>query len=649
MEAKQSKTPILDNFAENLTETAKTGKVDPIIGRDLDVDKMTQVLARKKKNNPIIVGEPGTGKTAIVMLLAQNIAKGNVPQTLRDKKIYSLNMNALVAGTKYRGQFEERIKLLVDELKNNKDVILFVDEIHTIIGAGSASGSLDAANILKPALANGEIQCIGATTTAEYKQYIEKDGALERRFQKVAIEPTSVPDTIKILEGIKEVYEKHHNVSFSSKIIEACVHFADRYITSRAFPDKAIDVLDQTGARLQLRVKTPKHIEEIEEKLAQIKVEKNLIVKQQKYEEAAKLRDTEKRVLDELDVARKEWEKNKERQEVSVEDVETTISLITKIPVEKLSSGEIERLIKLPEVLKSKVIGQDEAVVKIAEAIQMSKAGLTDPNKPIASFLLAGATGRGKTFLTKALAKELFGDDKNSLIRIDMSEFSSEYTTSGLIGAPPGYVGYGQGGRLTEKVRQNPYSVVLFDEIEKAHPKIFNLMLQMLDEGHLTDSDGLKVDFKNTVIIMTTNVGAQALKTASVGYDAAANEDKNRKAKVNSELLKVFPPEFLNRIDEKIVFNDLTKEDISKILDLELAKALIAVHAKDIKVNLTAEARELLIEKGYSPQWGVRNLSRVIRDMLLKQLSIAVLKGEIKDGQTITFDKTVDGELTLTA
>lgn len=647
MEAKQSKTPILDNFAENLTETAKNGKVDPVIGRDLDVDKMIQVLARRKKNNPIIVGEPGTGKTAIVMLLAQNIAKGNVPQTLRDKRVYSLNMNALVAGTKYRGQFEERIKALVDELKNNQDVILFVDEIHTIIGAGSASGSLDAANILKPALANGEIQCIGATTTAEYKQYIEKDGALERRFQKVAIEPTSVQDTIKILEGIKPVYEKHHNVSFSPEVIEACVHFADRYITSRAFPDKAIDVLDQTGARLQLRVKTPKHIEEIEERLEQIKVEKALIVKQQKYEEAAKLRDKEKRVIEELEAARKDWEQNKEKQEVSVEDVETTISLITKIPVEKLSSGEIERLIKLPEILKSKVIGQDEAVAKIAEAIQMSKAGLTDPNKPIASFLLAGATGRGKTFLTKALAKELFGDDKNSLIRIDMSEFSSDYTVSGLIGAPPGYVGYGQGGRLTEKVRQNPYSVVLFDEIEKAHPKIFNVMLQMLDEGHLTDSDGLKVDFKNTVIIMTTNVGAQALKTASVGYDSGATEEKNRKAKVNAELLKVFAPEFLNRIDEKIVFNDLTKEDISKILDLELNKALISVHAKNITVNLTTEARELLINKGYSPQWGVRNLSRTIRDLLLKQLSLAVLKGEIKDGQIVNVDKKNDDELVL--
>ncbi|MGB0851123.1 MAG: ATP-dependent Clp protease ATP-binding subunit, partial [Bacteroidia bacterium] len=619
----KSKTPVLDNFGKDLTKLAEADKLDPIVGREKEIERVSQILSRRKKNNPVLIGEPGVGKTAIAEGLALRISQRKVSRVLFDKRVVTLDLASLVAGTKYRGQFEERMKAVMTELEKTDNVILFIDEIHTIVGAGGASGSLDASNMFKPALARGEIQCVGATTLDEYRQYIEKDGALERRFQSVMVEPTSKEETVEILSNIKEKYESHHSVEYSEEAINACVEMSVRYITDRHLPDKAIDVMDEVGARVHLsNIHVPQDILELEKKIEEIKEEKNRVVKSQKYEEAARLRDKEKSLLENLDNAKSAWEEESKTQRYRVEedDVADVIAMMTGIPTKRIAQKEGNRLLKMGEELKANVIGQDEAVAKLTKAIQRTRAGLKAPNKPIGSFIFLGSTGVGKTEMAKSLAKYLF-DTKDALLRIDMSEYMEKFAVSRLVGAPPGYVGYEEGGILTEKIRRKPYSVVLFDEIEKAHPDVFNLLLQVLDEGFLTDSLGRKVDFRNTIIIMTSNIGSRQLKEfgSGVGFGTSAktaSADLNSKGVIETALKRFFSPEFLNRIDDVIVFNALEKEDIQKILELSIAELVVRIKQIGFDIKLSKSAKEYLAEKGFDSDFGARPLNRAIQKYL---------------------------------
>ncbi len=635
----KSKTPVLDNFGRDLTKQAEDGKLDPIVGREKEIERVSQILSRRKKNNPILIGEPGVGKSAIAEGLALRIVQKKVSRVLFNKRVITLDLASLVAGTKYRGQFEERMKAVMNELEKSPDVILFIDEIHTIIGAGGASGSLDASNMFKPALARGEIQCIGATTLDEYRQYIEKDGALERRFQKVLIEPATEEETIQILNNIKQKYEDHHNVTYTDEALKACVTLTQRYISDRHLPDKAIDALDEVGARVHItNIKVPPAITELEKKVEDIKVEKNKVVRSQKYEEAAKLRDDERKLLEELEVAKKAWEEETKsnREVVSEDNVAEVVAMMTGIPVQRIAANEGDKLLKMYELLEGKVIGQNEAIKKIVKAIQRNRAGLKDPNKPIGSFIFLGPTGVGKTQLAKILSKYLF-DNEDALIRIDMSEYMEKFAVSRLIGAPPGYVGYEEGGQLTEKVRRKPYSVVLLDEIEKAHPDVFNLLLQLLDDGQLTDSLGRKVDFKNTIVIMTSNIGSRQLKDfgQGVGFSTSAKTntaDTYAKGVVESALKKAFAPEFLNRIDDLIMFNSLTREDIHKIIDIELANLFKRVELMGFKIKLTDEAKDFIADKGFDANLGARPLKRAIQKYLEDPMAEEIIKSKLGDG-----------------
>jgi ATP-dependent Clp protease ATP-binding subunit ClpC len=642
---KKSKTPVLDNFGRDLTAMAEDGKLDPVVGREKEIERVSQILSRRKKNNPLLIGEPGVGKSAIAEGLALRITKRKVSRILFNKRVVTLDLASLVAGTKYRGQFEERMKAVMNELEKNDDVILFIDEIHTIVGAGGATGSLDASNMFKPALARGEIQCIGATTLDEYRQYIEKDGALERRFQKVIIQPTTVEETIEILNNIKGKYEEHHNVDYTPEAIEACVKLTNRYMTERFLPDKAIDALDEAGSRVHItNIEVPKQIIELEKQLEGIKETKNAVVKKQKYEEAAKLRDDEKRIEKELSVAQEKWEEDtKQHREIVTEDnVADVVSMMTGIPVNRIAQTEINKLALLPELIKGKVIGQDEAVSKVVKAIQRNRAGLKDPNKPIGSFIFLGQTGVGKTQLAKVLSRELF-DSEDALIRIDMSEYMEKFAISRLVGAPPGYVGYEEGGQLTEKVRRKPYAVILLDEIEKAHPDVFNMMLQVLDDGFLTDSLGRKIDFRNTIIIMTSNIGARKLKDfgAGIGFGTAsqkAQEDSNAKSVIENALKKSFAPEFLNRIDDVVVFNALEKEDINKIIDIELSKLLLRIEDLGYTLKLSTAAKEYIAEKGFDKQYGARPLKRAIQKYIEDALAEEIVASHVEEGDQIIID-----------
>ena len=642
---KKSKTPVLDNFGRDLTVLAEEGKLDPVVGREKEIQRVSQILSRRKKNNPLLIGEPGVGKSAIAEGLALRIVKRKVSRTLFNKRVVTLDLASLVAGTKYRGQFEERMKAVMNELEKNDDIILFIDEIHTIVGAGGATGSLDASNMFKPALARGEIQCIGATTLDEYRQYIEKDGALERRFQKVIVEPTTVEETIEILNNIKGKYEEHHNVDYTDEAIEACVKLTNRYMTERFLPDKAIDALDEAGSRVHItNIDVPKQILELEKRLEEVKETKNSVVKKQKYEEAAKLRDDEKRLEKELASAQEKWEEEtKQHREVVTEDnVADVISMMTGIPVNKIAQTELNKLAQLPDLIKGKVIGQDTAVAKVVKAIQRNRAGLKDPNKPIGSFIFLGQTGVGKTQLAKVLAQELF-DSNEALVRIDMSEYMEKFAVSRLIGAPPGYVGYEEGGQLTEKIRRKPYAVVLLDEIEKAHPDVFNMLLQVLDDGYLTDSLGRKIDFRNTIIIMTSNIGARKLKDfgTGVGFGTAAKEAQETdyaKAVIENALKKAFAPEFLNRIDDVIVFNTLEKEDIDKIIDIELVKLISRIKDLGYHLQLTDKAKDYIAEKGFDKQYGARPLNRAIQKYVEDALAEEIINAKIQEGDTITMD-----------
>ncbi len=645
----KSKTPVLDNFGRDLTKAAEEGKLDPIVGREKEIERVSQILSRRKKNNPILIGEPGVGKSAIAEGLALRIIQRKVSRVLFNKRIVTLDLASLVAGTKYRGQFEERMKAVMNELEKSPDVILFIDEIHTIIGAGGASGSLDASNMFKPALARGEIQCIGATTLDEYRQYIEKDGALDRRFQKVIVDPTSMDETVEILNNIKDRYEEHHHVTYTADAIKACVKLTARYITDRFLPDKAIDALDETGSRVHLKnIHVPDNIIELEAKIQDVKSEKNKVVRSQKYEEAARLRDSEKQLIDQLESAKRAWEEETKNMRFTVteEHVADVVAMMSGIPVTRIAQAETARLVKMPEELQGKVIGQDEAIKKVVKAIQRNRAGLKDPNKPIGSFIFLGPTGVGKTELAKVLARYLFDSD-DALIRIDMSEYMEKFAVSRLIGAPPGYVGYEEGGQLTEKVRRKPYAVVLLDEIEKAHPDVFNLLLQMLDDGQLTDSLGRKIDFKNTIIIMTSNIGSRQLKDfgAGVGYSTSVKvnqTEEHAKGVIESALKKAFAPEFLNRIDDVIIFNSLSKENIYKIIDIELEGLYKRVNELGFKLTLRDDAKEFLSEKGYDQNFGARPLKRAIQKYVEDLLAEEIIKSELTEGDSI--DLSLDKE-----
>ncbi|WP_036155662.1 ATP-dependent Clp protease ATP-binding subunit [Maribacter forsetii] len=642
---KKSKTPVLDNFGRDLTQMAEENKLDPVVGREKEIERVSQILSRRKKNNPLLIGEPGVGKSAIAEGLALRIIDKKVSRILYNKRVVTLDLASLVAGTKYRGQFEERMKAVMNELEKNDDVILFIDEIHTIVGAGGATGSLDASNMFKPALARGEIQCIGATTLDEYRQYIEKDGALERRFQKVIVEPTSVDETIEILHNIKGKYEDHHNVTYTDEAIEACVKLTNRYMTDRFLPDKAIDALDEAGSRVHIvNMDVPKQILELEKKLEDVRELKNSVVKKQKYEEAAKLRDDEKSLEKELAIAQERWEDDSKlnKETVSEDNVADVVSMMSGIPVNRIAQTESNKLAGLPELIKSNVIGQDDAVAKVSKAIQRNRAGLKDPNKPIGSFIFLGQTGVGKTQLAKVLAKELF-DSEDALIRIDMSEYMEKFAISRLVGAPPGYVGYEEGGQLTEKVRRKPYSVILLDEVEKAHPDVFNMLLQVLDDGFLTDSLGRKIDFRNTIIIMTSNIGARQLKDfgQGVGFGTSAKksqEDAHQKGVIENALKKAFAPEFLNRIDDVIVFNALEREDIHKIIDIELAKLFKRIKDIGYHLNLTDEAKDYIAEKGFDKQYGARPLKRAIQKYIEDALAEEIVNSKLKEGDSIYID-----------
>lgn len=653
---KKSKTPVLDNFGRDLTEMAEEGKLDPVVGREKEIERVSQILSRRKKNNPLLIGEPGVGKSAIAEGLALRIIQKKVSRILFNKRVVTLDLASLVAGTKYRGQFEERMKAVMNELEKNDDIILFIDEIHTIVGAGGATGSLDASNMFKPALARGEIQCIGATTLDEYRQYIEKDGALERRFQKVIVEPTSVEETITILNNIKNKYEDHHNVIYTQEAIEACVKLTDRYMSERFLPDKAIDALDEAGSRVHItNIDVPKQILDLERQLEEVRELKNTVVKKQKYEEAAKLRDDEKRIEKDLAIAQEQWEEDSKNNRIQVteDNVADVVSMMSGIPVNRIAQTESNKLAKLPELIQGKVIGQNEAVMKIARSIQRNRAGLKDPNRPIGSFIFLGQTGVGKTQLAKVIAKELF-DSEEALIRIDMSEYMEKFAISRLVGAPPGYVGYEEGGQLTEKVRRKPYSVVLLDEIEKAHPDVFNMMLQVLDDGFLTDSLGRKIDFKNTIIIMTSNIGARQLKDfgQGVGFGTAAKvsqTDENSKSIIENALKKAFAPEFLNRIDDVIVFNALEKEHIDLIIEIELKKLYARVKELGYNLNLSDKAKAYIAEKGFDKQFGARPLKRAIQKYVEDALAEEIITSKIGMGDEIFMDIEEGGqELTVT-
>lgn len=641
----KSKTPVLDNFGRDVTRLATEGNLDPIVGREREIERVSQILSRRKKNNPILIGEPGVGKTAIVEGLALRIVQRKVSRVLFNKRIIMLDLAALVAGTKYRGQFEERMKAIMNELEKNRDIILFIDEIHTIVGAGGATGSLDASNIFKPALARGELQTIGASTLDEYRQYIEKDGALDRRFQKVVIDPPSAEETKSILENIKTKYEEYHNVDYSDDAIDACVKLSDRYITDRHLPDKAIDVMDEVGARVHLKnIHVPDNILQLEKQIEEIKSEKNQVVKSQRYEEAARLRDKEKKLLEDLESAKVNWEQEAktERYPVSEEDISEVVAMMTGIPVNKIAQSENQKLVEMGDILKDNVIGQDEAIGKITRAIQRNRVGLKDPSKPIGSFIFLGPTGVGKTELARAIAKFLFNSE-DSLIRIDMSEYMEKFAISRLIGAPPGYVGYEEGGQLTEKVRRKPYSVVLLDEIEKAHPDVYNILLQVLDDGHLTDGLGRKVDFKNTLILMTSNIGVRELKDfgQGVGFSTAAQReqaDEHSKTVIGKALKRTFSPEFLNRIDDVVIFNSLDMEDIFKIIDLILVDVYKRVGELGYDLSLTKGAKEFISEKGYDPQYGARPLHRAIQKYLEDPLAEEILNSKLKEGDSLVAD-----------
>ena len=641
----KSKTPVLDNFGRDITKMAEMGALDPIVGREREIERVSQILSRRKKNNPILIGEPGVGKTAIVEGLALRIVQRKVSRVLFDKRVVSLDLAALVAGTKYRGQFEERMKAIMNELEKNRDVILFIDELHTIVGAGGASGSLDASNIFKPALARGELQCIGASTLDEYRMYIEKDGALDRRFQKVMVDPPSVEDTILILNNIKSKYEEYHNVNYDPEAIDACVKLSDRYVTDRLLPDKAIDVMDEVGARVHLKnINVPQNIVDLEKKIEDVKVEKNKVVKSQKFEEAASLRDTEKRLQEQLEKAKNEWEEESKHKRFPIgeEDIAEVVSMMTGIPVKRMVEAETEKLRKMAEDMKGMVIGQDEAIAKVVKAIQRNRVGLKDPKKPIGTFIFLGPTGVGKTELARALSRYMF-DSEDSLIRIDMSEYMEKFTVSRLIGAPPGYVGYEEGGQLTEKVRRKPYSVILLDEIEKAHPDIYNILLQVLDDGLLTDGLGRKVDFKNTTIIMTSNIGVRQLKDfgAGVGFATTArveNEDEANKAVIEKALKKTFSPEFLNRIDDVVIFNSLSRENIFNIIDILMKGVMKRLANLGFSLELTGDAKAFLAEKGYDVQFGARPLHRAIQKYLEDPLAEEILNLNVKAGDLLVAD-----------
>ncbi len=638
----KSKTPVLDNFGRDLTKLAEDGKLDPIVGREKEIERVSQILSRRKKNNPVLIGEPGVGKSAIAEGLALRIIQRKVSRVLFGKRIVALDIASLVAGTKYRGQFEERMKAVMNELENSPDVILFIDEIHTIVGAGGASGSLDASNMFKPALARGEIQCIGATTLDEYRQYIEKDGALERRFQKVLVEPTSVEETIQILNNIKEKYEDHHNVNFTPEAIDACVKLTNRYITDRHLPDKAIDAMDESGSRVHIsNIVVPKAILDVEQKIEDIKEEKNKVVRSQRYEEAAKLRDKERQLLEELERAKKQWEEESKsnRTTVTDENVAEVVAMMSGIPVTRIAEKESGKLRRMKEEMSGKVIGQEEAVGKVVKAIQRNRAGLKDPNRPIGSFIFLGPTGVGKTQLAKELARYLFDTD-DALIRIDMSEYMEKFSVSRLIGAPPGYVGYEEGGQLTEKVRRRPYSIILLDEIEKAHPDVFNLLLQALDDGKMTDSLGRHIDFKNSIIIMTSNIGARDLsdfgKGVGFGTSAkAAGQDDSNRGVVEKALKKAFAPEFLNRIDDIIMFNSLKREDIHKIIDIELGHLYKRINELGYDLKLTDEAKDFLAEKGYDEKFGARPLKRAIQKFIEDPMAEEIINQSVEEGDKL--------------
>jgi ATP-dependent Clp protease ATP-binding subunit ClpC len=647
----KSKTPVLDNFGRDLTKMAELGKLDPIVGREKEIERVAQILSRRKKNNPILIGEPGVGKTAIAEGLALRIIQKKVSRILFGKRVVTLDLASLVAGTKYRGQFEERMKAVMSEIEKNPEVVLFIDEIHTIVGAGGASGSLDAANMFKPALARGDIQCIGATTLDEYRQYIEKDGALARRFQMVMVEATSIDETIEILHNIKDKYEEHHNVQYSEEAITTAVKYSERYITDRFLPDKAIDVIDEVGARVHINnINVPKEIIALEEQVDEIKEEKNKVVKRQRYEEAAQLRDKEKKLLEQLETAKNAWEEESKslRHMVTEDHVAEVIAMMTGIPVQKVNMKESEKILKMDVALKGRIIGQDSAVAKLTKAIQRTRVGLKDPNKPIGSFIFLGPTGVGKTELAKTLTEYLFAS-KDSLIRIDMSEYMEKFSISRLVGAPPGYVGYEEGGQLTEKVRRKPYSVILLDEIEKAHPDVFNILLQVLDDGILTDSLGRKVDFRNTIIIMTSNIGVRNLKDFGTGIGFATqnrvdNKDELVKSTIQNALKKTFSPEFLNRLDDIIVFNSLTREDIHKIIEISLGRLFERINNIGFSIELTDKAKDFIAEKGFDEQYGARPLNRAIQKYVEDPLAEEILRGDLKEGETIIADYSGEGE-----
>jgi len=650
-----SKTPTLDQYGTDLSKKAAQGKLDPVVGRQTEIARVAQILSLRKKNNPVLIGEPGVGKSAIAEGIALNIHNKKVSRLLFDKRIVALDMASLVAGTKYRGEFEERIKAIMSELEKADNVILFIDEIHTIIGAGGTSGSQDAANILKPALARGQLQCIGATTLDEYRQHIEKDGALARRFHKIVIEPTTVDQTIAILNNIKDHYEDHHNVRYTDEAITECVKLADRYITDRFFPDKAIDIMDEAGSMLHLStINVPKNILKIESNIGGIQNEKIEVVKSQKYEEAALLRDKERTMQIQLKIATDKWLSTLKdnRETVTAEHISSVISTMTGIPVNRIAEKEGKRLVKMGDELRGSVIGQDNAVAKIVKAIQRSRTGLKDPNKPIGSFIFTGSTGVGKTQLAKVLAKYMF-DNVDSLIRVDMSEYMEKFAISRLVGAPPGYVGYEEGGKLTEAVRRKPYSIILFDEIEKAHPDVFNLLLQMLDDGHLTDSLGRKVDFRNTIIIMTSNIGSRKLKEfgTGVGFNTGSKqkqEHDNANAVITKSLKQAFAPEFLNRIDDVIMFNALSQDDIFKIIDIEIKSLFSRINDLGYKIKLSKKAKTYIAEKGYDANYGARPLKRAIQKLVEDPLAEQIVNTNVVEGDTIKIDyKTGNTELTV--
>lgn len=645
-----SRTPVLDNFSRDLIKLAEQGKLDPVIGREKEILRIAQILSRRKKNNPIIIGEPGSGKTAIAEGLAMKIHEGDCPKNLADKRIVSLDLTSVVAGTKYRGQFEERLKAILEELVDNENVIVFIDEIHTIIGTGNSSGSLDASNIIKPALSRGEIQCIGATTLDEYRENIEKDGALERRFQKVLVDPATTEETLIILKNIKGKYENHHKVEYSDESLEACVTLSDRYITDRELPDKAIDILDEVGAKAQIEVKLPDFIEDLKLQISDIKQKKLEVVKNQNYEIAAELRDQEKKIMNKLNNEKEEWERkqNENRTLITEDDVYKIVSDMTKIPVSRLDSDEAESLLSLEDNLKSNVIGQDDAVTKIAKAIRRNRVGIKEPNRPIGSFMFLGSTGVGKTHLAKTLAREIFGDE-SAMIRVDMSELMEKHSVSRLVGSPPGYVGHDEGGQLTEQVKNKPYSVVLFDEIEKAHRDVFNILLQVLDEGHLTDGLGRKINFKNTLIIMTSNVGARKLQDFGTGLgfttdSKLSQREEMSKGVIQKALKAQFSPEFLNRLDDIIVFKALEKENVGKIVKIEMGKLTKRLVERNYNISFGPSIIDFIADKGFDSKFGARPIRRAIQEYIEDFIAEEVLRKEIVEGKSYSLKINKDSE-----